>query len=51
MTNHHLKTAFDLAVKISLETDQEKKRHLVSQWHKAFDAYFVAIKFAKDCHV
>lgn len=51
MTNHHLRSAFDLAVQISFETDQEKKRHLVAQWRKEICHYMAATKFARDAHV
>lgn len=51
MTNHYLKSAFELACQISLETDPEKKKHLVRSWRKQMDQYFSAIKFARDAHV
>jgi hypothetical protein len=51
MTNHHLKSAFELACQISYEIDQDKKRQLIAQWRKEICHYMAATKFAREAHV
>jgi hypothetical protein len=51
MTNRHLKSAKELACLISLETNQDKKRHLIKAWSQAMIDYMDATAYARAAHV